>query len=73
MDLKTLRVVKNFNVHNLVKFFIFREISQYLLTQDEIETLTKTFKQVDINNDGQLEKDELIQAFNLNQIEFDQD
>ena len=72
MDLKTLRVVKNFNVHNLVKFAIFREISQYLITNDELEELAKTFKQVDINNDGQLQMKELIQAFNLNKIDFDQ-
>lgn len=26
MDLKTLRLVKNFNFHNLVKFSIFKEI-----------------------------------------------
>jgi hypothetical protein len=52
MDLKTLKVVRNFSTQNLVKYSIFKEIWQYLLNTEELETLTKTFKQLDINNDG---------------------
>ena len=47
---------------------IYQFFVQHIIKQDEHEELMRTFKQLDLNNDGVLSRDELLKGFQQSMI-----
>ena len=69
-----LNNLKTFNTKNKMQQSIYFFLVNHMASKEEKKELTKTFKALDINNDGVLSKDELLAGFkriNTNMTEND--
>lgn len=60
---KTLANLRNYKNTKQFQNVVWAIIAQYLVTKNEQEEILRTFRNLDLNQDGQLSKDELISGY----------
>jgi calcium-dependent protein kinase len=63
MAISALSNLKNFRADQKLKQATFAFIASQLLTKSEKENLGKIFKAIDVNGDGKLSKDEILEGY----------
>jgi len=58
-----LKNLQNFKTHSKLHTAVATYIGNYMQSKEEVEQLRKAFRELDINGDGMLEKEELTQGF----------
>ncbi|CAG9333134.1 unnamed protein product [Blepharisma stoltei] len=62
-ELTSLDVLKSFRAEEKLQYAVLSFISSQLISREESKQLTEMFRSLDINGDGKISKDELLEAY----------